>query len=297
MIELYKFYIHKKIKCAPQPLILGYRITDAPFDSRKIHVSKQYYIFKYTLSGCGLISDGDKVWKLLPGSVMLLKFPNDKYYFSLEEGMEQWQGIYLEFEAGDLEQLIAEQIENYGVVYELEPEGQIVNMFLAYHKKYCKYNMNNVNKNQIFSNNIGISGLDGSQLIYRILTELRITDATKRKLNHNLLNATCEYINNNLDKNINIESIAKELSISRGHLMRVFSNRMGITLHRYIIIAKIKTACQLLNERILTIEEISEKIGLRSSIYFYRMFKREIGMTPGSFCRSDQQEEIIKSLR
>jgi AraC-like DNA-binding protein len=295
--EYYKFDLHKETGHAPRPLFLGYKRTRPPYNSQDLNPATRYYIFKYTLRGCGLISDGARTWKLPVGSVMLLDFPNDRYRFYLEEGMDEWQGIYLEFAAGDLEAVLGELMNEYGVVYELGPESKIVHQLLAYREAYKIQGISGQEgEHWVYRNTICISGLEGSQLVYRLLTELRATDMTKKRLNHKLINAACDYINNNLSLPISIEEMAQTLSVSRGHLSRVFTDRMGRTPNRYIITAKVRLACQLLVGSKLTIEAISERIGLVSSAYFYRMFKRETGMTPKQFRSSDRQEEILRSL-
>lgn len=281
--NLLKFHIHQPWPGAPKPLFTGVNWTSTPFSILSYRPAKPYYLFKYTLRGVGALNDGKRIWELKPGLAFLYKFPRDDCYFYYEKSEEPWKGVYLEFDAGDLDNALERLAENYGVVFSLSPESTLIRRLLDYHNQYKSGSV------------ISIDGLSGARMIYALLAALGASeDAAPGRAN--LINAVCDYVNNHLDKPFTIDKMARKLAVSRGHLTRVFTEKMSITPYQYVANAKARKACQLLSENKHTNEEIAEMIGCVSSIQFYRFFKRVVGVTPGQYRNSPRQEEIVRSL-
>lgn len=296
--EYYKIYLSDKLRHAPAPLFLCHTKVVSPFDSRRYKPLKGYYIFMYTISGCGLFGDDGTVRELPPGCAILYKFPSDRYHFSLENGMDTWSSVYLEFDAGDMEDTMAELIDAHGAVYELMPESNIIKRMLDYRKENhggaCSPTMEG--PDMISRGSIRMTGMEGAQMVYAILAVLRSCAKTSSRRQRTLVNAFCDYVNGRVTMPLNIGQIAKTLAVSRVHLTRVFTTQMGMSPHRYIITSKIRLACQLLTMKEMKNKTIATQIGMVSEFYFYRMFKQATGMTPGGFRTSPRQEEIIRSL-
>lgn len=296
--EYYKIYLHDELPHMPRPLFLCRSIINQPYDLRDFRNTNHYYIFKYTLSGCGLFCDRVKKRELPSGYAVLLKHPADQCYTLWEPGMEQWDGIYLEFAAGNMEKIIDDWIAANGSVYELFPNSEIVKRLLSYieQAQICRYGPMPEGQNLVYRGNIGIPGVDGVQLIFRMLAELSPCAVGTKSQSVNIVNAFCDYVNVHVESTLVIGQIAQKLTVSRGHLTRVFTDKMGITPNDYIVRSKIRLACQLLTVKEMTNKAIAEKIGLSSEFYFYRLFKQITGLTPREFRISNHREEIIQKL-
>ena len=57
-----------------------------------------------------------------------------------------------------------------------------------------------------------------------------------------ILKDICDYIDNNLDKNISLKDVVKECNISQGYLSRLFKNEYNLTVVNYIHLKKINLA-------------------------------------------------------
>lgn len=91
------------------------------------------------------------------------------------------------------------------------------------------------------------------------------------------------FINKNFSRNISVEDVAKTVGVSPAHLTRLFKQEVGRTLIEYLTLVRMEHAKVLLRQGRLTLEEICRQVGYNDVSYFSRVFKREIGVTPGVF--------------
>ena len=102
------------------------------------------------------------------------------------------------------------------------------------------------------------------------------------KIKNETLNTAIEYINNNLDSTLTLESIAKKCFVSVNILCRVFKQYMGTTVKKYIISQRITRAKKLLIEN-TSVSEVAEKCGFSDYTSFIRAFKTIVGISPGQY--------------
>jgi AraC-like DNA-binding protein len=92
----------------------------------------------------------------------------------------------------------------------------------------------------------------------------------------------------NIEQDINVEKVAKELNISYSWFRRSFSRYTGIAPNQYIIQLKIEKAKALLADHTRSIKEIAFSMNFESPFYFSKLFKEKTGCSP---------EEYRKNLR
>jgi Adenosine deaminase len=82
------------------------------------------------------------------------------------------------------------------------------------------------------------------------------------------------------EKPVDFGAIAKQLTISRSHFIRLFKRVAGVTPNRYLTNLRIKGACSLLRQTGAGVLEIAYLSGFQSPANFYRHFKEQTGLTP-----------------
>ena len=93
-----------------------------------------------------------------------------------------------------------------------------------------------------------------------------------------------DYVNANFcDKNLTPQSIADLLGLSTKYVLRKFKEYCNISLGEYILKIRLEHAAALLANDTLPISHITERIGLESETYFYRLFKKAYGCTPREY--------------
>lgn len=80
-----------------------------------------------------------------------------------------------------------------------------------------------------------------------------------------------------------IDSYAAGMRLSRDRFVHLFKDVMGIPPHRYVQEAKLSLARRLLRESNLPITEIADALGYDDPLYFSRLFRREVGLSPRDY--------------
>lgn len=94
------------------------------------------------------------------------------------------------------------------------------------------------------------------------------------------------FINLNISSNLTVKKVAYEVGLSPDYLTRLFKKELGVNIITYINQKRIYTSLELLKNTNLSIEEISDLIGLNNTSYFYTLFKKEMGVSPKQYRNS-----------
>jgi AraC-like DNA-binding protein len=89
-----------------------------------------------------------------------------------------------------------------------------------------------------------------------------------------------------MDDKMQLDTIAKNLSISRTKLVSIFKKHVGVPVLRFKLTARLEKAIQLLSQTDKPIREIGNETGFTNPAYFSTMFKSKTGFTPRSFRNS-----------
>ncbi|RKS95528.1 AraC-like DNA-binding protein [Flavobacterium limicola] len=97
-----------------------------------------------------------------------------------------------------------------------------------------------------------------------------------------------DYINNHLDKKIEIHELATLTEWKMDHFIRLFSKYLKTTPYQYILSRKINKAKSLLEDTVVPINEIVFELGFESNSNFYQAFKKITNDTPENYRRKQQ---------
>ena len=117
----------------------------------------------------------------------------------------------------------------------------------------------------------------GIQALFSSLSERRADD---ERYSRHLVN-TLHYISVNYYQELSLESVAEQNGISGFYLSRLFKQELNHTFLEILTDIRICRALDLLLETSLSAQEISEKCGYLNTSYFYKLFKKQTGMTIG----------------
>ncbi len=92
--------------------------------------------------------------------------------------------------------------------------------------------------------------------------------------------ALFEFVDQNLDRTIEIEEIARLFAVSPSYVFRFFRSEFGMTPHAYITSRRIRRACELLQTTRTQLAELADQVGFASQSHFSIVFKRHLGETP-----------------
>ncbi len=104
-----------------------------------------------------------------------------------------------------------------------------------------------------------------------------------RYSDNQIFNKIVEYINYNYQENIELKECAEKYHTSPNYIARMFKKYYGISFITYLNSLRIKKAQELLRNTDLSIKEIAYKVGYNNLNYFYKIFKRNMEVTPKDF--------------
>lgn len=91
------------------------------------------------------------------------------------------------------------------------------------------------------------------------------------------------YIDERLNDKITLQGVADELLLSPSHFSKLFAKEMQISFNKYVTQRRIEYACRLLKETQDYVYQIAELAGFSSLVYFTKVFKNVVGVTPNDY--------------
>lgn len=103
-----------------------------------------------------------------------------------------------------------------------------------------------------------------------------------------IVSQAIRYIEDHLDKKLNLETVASALHYSKYHLHRIFTKIVGLTVHEYAQRRQLTEAAKLLVFSKRSIMEIALISGYESQQAFTSSFKAMYKMTPAEFRMAEE---------
>ncbi len=91
------------------------------------------------------------------------------------------------------------------------------------------------------------------------------------------------YIRDNIESWLTVSDIAAYCHISTKQVTRVFLKNEGVSPAQYIANRRIAYIKKLLEESVLSLKTISEKMNFQNEYYFNAFVKKHLGMPPGEY--------------
>ena len=104
------------------------------------------------------------------------------------------------------------------------------------------------------------------------------SDATEKEIS-----LAMYYIRNNYGSEINIDKYAESRNISVCWFIRCFKHITGQTPLQYLLSLRISNAQNLLENTDYTIAEVAESVGYQNALYFSRLFRKQMGISPREY--------------
>jgi AraC family transcriptional regulator len=89
-----------------------------------------------------------------------------------------------------------------------------------------------------------------------------------------------EHIDNNIDKRISVEALAKLANLSVCYFVRAFKQSVGVTPHDYLIRRRVERTMELLSGTEMPLSEIALAAGFADQSHCARRFRQHVGMSP-----------------
>lgn len=92
-----------------------------------------------------------------------------------------------------------------------------------------------------------------------------------------------DYIKRNYIEQITLEDVANHVFLNPSYFSKIFKTEMNCTFVSYVNKARINASKSLLVNNTIPLSDISTLVGFDDQSYFTKVFKKEVGITPGKF--------------
>lgn len=228
---------------------------------------KEFTIWQYTLSGCGMVEfDGEK-YPVNPGEAFLLTIPERHRYY-LPENSDHWEFLYLGLNGSEAMRL-AQELRK-----QLPPVS----------KSFASEDTVNAAKKIISPDHELTDPAEASALAYKFMMSLVSGNRFKHSMVQNdpvmMIHQFCL---GHLAEEISVESMADFAGYSRSHFSRIFRSISGKSPHEYLLELRIRMAVRMLQNNNLSIKEIASACGFAETGYFCKVFRKFHHTSPTHF--------------
>ncbi len=106
----------------------------------------------------------------------------------------------------------------------------------------------------------------------------------KEEISNRYVQTAVEYIEKNFqDPDFSIGGLAESMSVSEGHISRLFKSETGTSIGNYLTKFRIKKAMDYLKDVQVKVYEVAERVGYQDIAYFSNTFKKLVGRTPSEY--------------
>lgn len=121
------------------------------------------------------------------------------------------------------------------------------------------------------------------ELIEIVGKGLHANKNTEAHTNNEYIAAAIMYIREHMEYVITIKEVAAYVHLNPSYFSVLFKSEMGMTFIDYVTHLRISKAKELLRDFSLSLDTISERIGLQTTSYFIRIFKKYEQVTPKQY--------------
>ncbi len=222
----------------------------------------EFYEMSYYLSGNGSVNINDTEYPIEPGYVRFVR-PGDRVYST-----PHFSCLTVNFELSSSNGFVEERIFS-----DIEPYFYAGNDTEGMFQKIIENSYKGTDENYL------------AQLSELMLILYRLCRISKKSGYPSEVEKCIRYMDENFASKVTLKQLGELSGYSAIHLHRMFLQSTGYTPHSYLTGIRIRHAKDLLADKSLTLEDISQKCGFSSLSHFKTVFKQHAGKTPGAFRR------------
>lgn len=233
----------------------------------------EFSLLQYTLAGRGRLRTGNLERDAVPGTAMLLHFPDDNHYW-LPTDSTAWEFVYVCLHGREVARLWRSIESRLGTLASFTPDSRPVT---------CVARIVAAALQDDIPDAFTASAL-AYELVMTLAAEARMPSAAHHA--GPAIERARLYAETHLHEPLTVDTLAKQAGLSRYHFSRLFAAQTGLAPAAWIIEQRVREAARLLRGTRLPLKEIAEHCGFPNANYLCRVFRRHSGMPPASYRRS-----------
>ncbi|MEE3649282.1 MULTISPECIES: arabinose operon transcriptional regulator AraC [unclassified Brenneria] len=238
------------------------------------------YIINLTIKGRGQVFDGKNAFYCNPGDLLLFP-PKSAHFYGRSPDSDCWYHRWVYF----------------------RPRAYWAD-WLEWHSRHCDVGRLSLPNNQLllefdrlfadieqtqrsgrrFSEELGMNLLE--RLLLRAMEE---DPLSPQKIMDPRVIEACQFITANLAGELRIDEVARHVCLSPSRLAHLFREQVGINILRWREDQRVIRAKLLLQTTQESIANIGRVVGYDDQLYFSRVFRKRVGVSPSDFRRRSSE--------
>lgn len=232
-------------------------------------------IFIYCTKGAGWCELGGRYHAVSPGDLLVVP-PEVAHVYGAEEEAEPWSIHWFHAKGGLLQAFLRElDIAVESPVVRIGDDPQLLVLF----EELLDVVAHGYTTLQL---------LYASQVLAHLIAVMirdhrgapREHPGTQQKIAH-----TVVYMKQHLSRSLQLDALAALANLSRSRYADLFKQQTGYAPIDYFIRLRMHRACQLLDTTDLSIKAVAAELGYEDPLYFTRVFRAVVEMTPTEYRR------------
>ncbi len=258
----------------PHPLLFQVNRAGCSYCCNDFSITREreypYYTIHYIFDGCGFFHIAGQDYLLKKGDIFLIS-PNQAHAYR-NSSSEPLGLIWMELSGGMCRELFSSMIHRHGYTFtDMDSICVLQSMTTLLHA--------------LTSTTQPDPHLVSAQVYTALMELLRLAETAPTQRNP-YVDAALAYIHKHCTEPIRISELADSLHISCAYLIKLFRENVGVAPLKYLHLKRIEYACLLLRTTQMSIEEISNEVGMYDCSSFCHLFKNIRFMTPAKYRQS-----------
>lgn len=234
------------------------------------------YILNLTIKGQGKVFDGEDTLYCNPGDLLLFP-PKAAHYYGRSPDSDCWYHRWVYFRP---RAYWADWLEWHSKTHEV---GRLTlpnnNLLLEFDRLFANIEQTQ-SSGRRFAEELGMNLLE--RLLLRAMEE---DPLSPQKIMDPRVIEACQFITGNLAGELRIDEVARHVCLSPSRLAHLFREQVGINILRWREDQRVIRAKLLLQTTQESIATIGRVVGYDDQLYFSRVFRKRVGVSPSDFRR------------
>ncbi len=234
------------------------------------------WIINLTVEGAGRVFDGRDSFVVEQGDLLLFP-PQAVHYYGRDQAASKWWHRWIYFQPRAYWRTWLEWEREIRKVHLLKAKGS--SFFREVFRLFVEVEQLSMEPDSLSAD------LAFNRLEHILISCARVDRAAQMKnapIDERVL-AACSLISSDLQRSMSVKDIACEVCLSPSRLSHLFRKHVGMGIVQWRDSQRIQYAMQLLRVTSVPVKSLSEMVGYEDPLYFSRVFRRHIGMSPRHF--------------
>ncbi|WP_413738928.1 arabinose operon transcriptional regulator AraC [Sodalis sp. RH21] len=238
------------------------------------------YILNLTIKGQGKIFEGDRSFVCNPGDLLLFP-PKSAHYYGRSPDSDSWYHRWVYFRP---RAYWADWLEWHSKIHDVGRLSLGNDTLLTEFDRLLANIEQTQRSGRRFSEELGMNLLE--RMLLRAMEE---DPQSPSKIMDPRIIEACQFITGNLSGELRIDEVARHVCLSPSRLAHLFREQVGINILRWREDQRVIRAKLLLQTTQESIATIGRVVGYDDQLYFSRVFRKRVGVSPSDFRRRSSE--------